>query len=145
MNDYARVRSKNEKKKNKRKLSLSSFSLEASFLPFWSVVSLSFFVFFLFFSFLVFSHYSPLTFDGRLGQVGGENKRRRRDDQKEQRKKKKKKKEKREKNRSAFDSLGSFQTTRGIKEGDARIEGASTRAETKKKRQRRGREKECPV
>jgi hypothetical protein len=31
------------------------------------------------------------------------------------------------------------------KEGDARIEGASTRAETKKKRQRRGREKECPV
>ena len=37
MNDYARVRSKNEKKKNKRKLSLSSFSLEASFLPFWSV------------------------------------------------------------------------------------------------------------
>ena len=59
--------------------------------------------------------------------------------------KKKKKKEKREKNRSAFDSLGSFQTTRGIKEGDARIEGASTRAETKKKRQRRGREKECPV
>lgn len=64
MNDYARVRSKNEKKKNKRKLSLSSFSLEASFLPFWSVVS-------------------------------------------------KKKKEKREKNRSAFDSLGSFQTTRG--------------------------------
>ena len=86
-----------------------------------------------------------MTFDGRLGQVGGENKRRRRDDQKEQRKKKKKKKEKREKNRSAFDSLGSFQTTRGIKEGDARIEGASTRAETKKKRQRRGREKECPV
>ena len=60
-------------------------------------------------------------------------------------KEKKKKKEKREKNRSAFDSLGSFQTTRGIKEGDARIEGASTRAETKKKRQRRGREKECPV
>ena len=93
MNDYARVRSKNEKK-NKRKLSLSSFSLEASFLPFWSVVSLSFFVFFLFFSFLVFSHYSPLTFDGRLGQVGGENKRRRRDDQKEQRKKKKRRKKK---------------------------------------------------
>ena len=143
MNDYARVRSKNEKK-NKRKLSLSSFSLEASFLPFWSVVSLSFFVFFLFFSFLVFSHYSPLTFDGRLTSWGRKQETRR-DDQKEQRKKKKKKKEKREKNRSAFDSLGSFQTTRGIKEGDARIEGASTRAETKKKRQRRGREKECPV
>ena len=131
------------KKKNKRKSS-ALFFLIGSFLPFWSVVSLSFFVFFLFFSFLVFSHYSPLTFDGRLTSWGRKQETETRRS-KRTTKEKKKKKEKREKNRSAFDSLGSFQTTRGIKEGDARIEGASTRAETKKKRQRRGREKECPV
>ena len=142
MNDYARVRSKNEKKKQEKIVSL--FFLIGSFLPFWSVVSLSFFVFFLFFSFLVFSHYSPLTFDGRLTSWGRKQETETRRS-KRTTKEKKKKKEKREKNRSAFDSLGSFQTTRGIKEGDARIEGASTRAETKKKRQRRGREKECPV
>ena len=63
----------------------------------------------------------------------------RRDDQRTKEKKRKKKKE----NRHSI--LSDRFTTRGIKEGDARIEGASTRAETKKKRQRRGPEKECPV
>ena len=137
MNDYARVRSKNEKKKQEKIVSL--FFLIGSKLPSFLVRRFAFFLrLFPFFSFLVFSHYSPLTFDGRLTSWG----RKQRD---ETRRSKRTTKEKREKNRSAFDSLGSFQTTRGIKEGDARIEGASTRAETKKKRQRRGREKECPV
>lgn len=125
MNDYARVRSKNEKKKTRENRQLSSFSLEASFLfgPSFRFLSSSFSFFFRFWFFLYETRRSKRT----------------------TKENKKKKKEKREKNRSAFDSLGSFQTTRGIKEGDARIEGASTRAETKKKRQRRGREKECPV
>ena len=144
MNDYARVRSKNEKKKTRENcLSLLSHWKQASFLfgPSFRFLSSSFSFFF---SFLVFSHYSPLTFDGRLTSWGRKQETETRRS-KRTTKEKKKKKEKREKNRSAFDSLGSFQTTRGIKEGDARIEGASTRAETKKKRQRRGREKECPV
>ena len=68
MNDYARVRSKNEKKKKQEKI-VSLFFLIGSFLP----------------SFLV-----------RLGQVGGENKRRRRDEQKEKKKKKKKRRKKKE-------------------------------------------------
>ena len=96
MNDYARVRSKNEKKKTRENcLSLLSLWKQASFLfgPSFRFLSSSFSFFF---SFLVFSHYSPLTFDGRLGQVGGENKRRRRDDQKEKRKKKKKRRKKKE-------------------------------------------------
>ena len=140
MNDYARVRSKNEKKRKTREncpSSLSHWKL-ASFLfgPSFRFLSSSFSFFF------VFGFFS-FTFDGRLtlGEKTRDETRR----SKRTTKEKKKKKEKREKNRSAFDSLGSFQTTRGIKEGDARIEGASTRAETKKKRQRRGREKECPV
>ena len=83
------------KKKTRENRQLSSFSLEASFLfgPSFRFLSSSFSFFF---SFLVFPHYSPLTFDGRLGQVGGENKRRRRDDQKEKRKKKKKRRKKKE-------------------------------------------------
>ena len=97
MNDYARVRSKNEKKKNKRKLSLSSFSLEAA-------------------SFL----FGPSF-------------------------RKRRKKKERRIGRHSILSDRFKQHEAGIKEGDARIEGASTRAETKKKRQRRGREKECPV
>ena len=137
MNDYARVRSKNEKKKQEKIVSFF-FLIGPSFLPFWSVVSLS--SSFSFFFVFGFSH-SPLTDVWTLGEKTRDETRR----SKRTTKEKKKKKEKREKNRSAFDSLGSFQTTRGIKEGDARIEGASTRAETKKKRQRRGREKECPV
>lgn len=135
MNDYARVRSKNEKK-NKRKLSL--FFLIPSFLVRRFAFFLRLFPFFFVFGFFSF------TFDGRLTSWGRKQETETRRS-KRTTKEKKKKKEKREKNRSAFDSLGSFQTTRGIKEGDARIEGASTRAETKKKRQRRGREKECPV
>ena len=126
MNDYARVRSKNEKKKTRENcLSLLSHWKQASFLfgPSFRFLSSSFSFFFRFWFFLYETRRSKRT----------------------TKENKKKKKEKREKNRSAFDSLGSFQTTRGIKEGDARIEGASTRAETKKKRQRRGREKECPV
>ena len=141
MNDYARVRSKNEKKKQEKIVSLLSHWKLPSFLVRRFAFFLRLFPFFFVFGF--FSLFT-LTFDGRLTSWGRKQETETRRS-KRTTKEKKKKKEKREKNRSAFDSLGSFQTTRGIKEGDARIEGASTRAETKKKRQRRGREKECPV
>tara|TARA_B100000073_G_scaffold346983_1_gene359901 strand:+ start:7959 stop:8252 length:294 start_codon:yes stop_codon:yes gene_type:complete len=97
MNDYARVRSKNEKKKTRENcLSLLSHWKQASFL------------------------FGPSF-------------------------RKRRKKKERRIGRHSILSDRFKQHEAGIKEGDARIEGASTRAETKKKRQRRGREKECPV
>ena len=109
MNDYARVRSKNEKKKQEKIVSL----------------------------FFLISHYSPLTFDGRLTSWGRKQETETRRS-KRKKKKEKKKKEKREKNRSAFDFSDRFkQHEAGIKKETRASKGRQRAQKPKEETEKR--------